>query len=150
MKKAGARFQILASLLLFCGCASPTTHSVDAEANYHYVFSDVNEPKPTIVHSHVERWHRSVFGVLPLSSQHNGDWEFELVASRPWLEQVKKAFTETPFEGMRLRPVPDWFSPTVDGFTAWQIQGPSIVNAQLFIEKNPSSQEQTRVFICRH
>jgi hypothetical protein len=141
---------ILSSLVLVEGCASPTAHSLDSRANYRYVFSDVSAPEPTIIHSHVERPHRSVLGVFPLNSQYNGDWEFELVASSIWLGQVKEGFTEILFADAWPRQAPDWFLPSSDAFTAWKAQVSSYPNAHLFIEKNPSSQERIRVFIRRH
>ena len=141
---------IIASMVVVGGCVSPTTHSFDSEANYRYVFSDVNAPEPTIVHSHVERPHRSVLRIFPLASQYNGEWEFELLASSEWLDQVKEGFTEIPFAAVWPRPLPDWFSPSSEDFTAWKMQATSYPNAQLFVEKKPRSQEQIRVFIRRH
>ncbi|HYG22612.1 MAG TPA: hypothetical protein VEH04_07520 [Verrucomicrobiae bacterium] len=114
------------------------------------MFGDVSAPEPIIIHSDVEREHRSVLGIFPLHSQYNGDWEFELVASSAWLDQVKKGFVEIPFADVRPRQVPDWFSPSSDDFTAWKMQATSYPNAHLFIEKRPSSQERMRVFIRRH
>ena len=141
---------IIASMVVVGGCVSPTTHSLDSEANYRYVFSDVSAPEPTIVHSHVERPHRSVLGIFPLASQYNGEWEFELLASSEWLDQVKEGFTEIPFAAVWPRQLPDWFSPSSEDFTAWEMQATSYPNAQLFVEKKPRSQDQIRVFIRRH
>ncbi len=70
---------ILTSVLLIGGCASPVTNSSDSEANYRHVFSTLSASKPTIVHSQVERLHRSIPGIFPLAAQRNGDWEFELL-----------------------------------------------------------------------
>jgi hypothetical protein len=141
---------ILSSLALVAGCASPTVHSLDSKANYGYVFGDVSAPEPAIIHSHVEREYRSVLGIFPLHSQYNGNWEFELVASSAWLDQVQKGFTEISFADVRPRQVPDWFLPSADDFTAWKMQATSHPNAHLFIEKNPQSREQIRAFIRRH
>jgi hypothetical protein len=141
---------IVASTVLVGGCVSPTIHSLDSEANYHHAFSDVNAPEPTIVHSHVERRHHSVLGILPLASQYNGDWEFELLASSEWLGQVKEGFTEIPFAAVWPRKLPDWFSPSSEDFTAWKRQATSYPNAHLFVEKKPRTQEQIRVFIRKH
>jgi hypothetical protein len=141
---------ILSSLVLVGGCASPAVHSLDSRANYGYVFGDISAPEPAIIRSHVERLHRSVLGILPLHSQYNGNWEFELVASSTWLDQVKAGFTEIPFADVWPRPVPDWFLPSPDDFTAWKMQVTSYPNAHLFIEKKTPSQERIRVFIRRH
>jgi hypothetical protein len=141
---------ILSSLVLVGGCASPTVHSLDSKANYGYVFGGVAAPEPTVVHSHVEREHRSVLGIVPLHSQYNGNWEFELVTSSAWLDQVKEGFVEIPFADVWPRQVPDWFLPSADDFTAWKMQATSYPNAHLFIEKKRSSQEGIRVFIRRH
>jgi hypothetical protein len=141
---------ILSLLVLVGGCASPTVHSFDPRANYRYVFGDVSATEPTIIHSHVERLHRSVLGIFPLHSQYNGNWEFELVASSTWLDQVKEGFTEIRFADVLPRSVPDWFQPSSDDFTAWKMQATSYPNAHLFIEKKPPSQERIKVFIRRH
>ena len=145
-----SRALILSSLVLVCGCASPTIHSLDSKANYGYVFSDVSASEPNVIHSHVERLHRSVLGIFPLRSQYNGNWEFELVVSTTWLDQVKAGFTEIPFADVWPRQVPDWFRPSSDDFAAWKMQATSYPNADLFIEKKPASQNRIRVFIRRN
>ena len=145
-----AHLLLIGLLLLAGGCASATTHSADPVANYKAVFGDVSAPQPTVIHSRVETEHRSILGVFPLRSQYNGNWEFELVASRAWVDQVKKGFTQIPFADVSLRQLPDWFSPPSCGFTAWKKQATSYPNAHLFIERHPPCQEQIRVFICRH
>ena len=141
---------ILSLLLLVGGCASPTAHSLDSKVNYSYVFGGVTAPEPIILHSHVEREHHSVLGIFPLHSQYNGNWEFELLASSAWLNQVKEGFVEIPFADVWPRQVPDWFLPSSEDFTAWEMRTTSYPNAYLFIEKKPSSQERIRVFIRRH
>ena len=141
---------ILSSVLLVGGCATPITHSSNSQANYAYVFSTVDAPKPTIVQSHVERLHRSVLGIFPLAGQHNGDWEFEMLVSSAWLEKVKTGFTEVPFDAVQTRQVPDWFSPAAENYSAWKMQATSYPNAHLFVEKTPESKEKVRVFIRRH
>jgi len=141
---------VLGSLVLVGGCATPITHSSDSEANYSYVFSTVDAPKPTIVQSHVERLHRSVLGIFPLAAQYNGDWEFEMLASPAWLAKAKPGFAEVPFASVQPRHVPDWFLPSAENYTAWKMQTTSYPNAHLFVEKNPESQEKVRVFIRRH
>jgi hypothetical protein len=141
---------VLGSLVLAGGCATPITYSSDSEANYSYVFSTVDAPKPTIVQSHVERLHRSVLGIFPLAAEYNGNWEFEMLASSAWLGKVKTGFTEVPFGSVQTRQVPDWFLPSAENYTARKMQTTSYPNAHLFIEKNPGSQEKGRVFIRRH
>jgi hypothetical protein len=137
-------------LVLVSGCSSPTIHSVDARANYRYVFSDVSAPAPVVVHSHVERLPRSVFGIIPLRSQYNGNWEFELLASSNWLAQVKRDFTEIRFSDASPRQVPEWFVPSPDDFTAWKMQPTSYPIAHLFVEKNPPTPDRIRIFVRRH
>ena len=145
-----SRVLILSSLVLVGGCALPTVHSLDSKANYGYVFGDVSAREPVIIHSHVERENRSVLGILPLHSQYNGNWEFELVASSAWLDEVRNGFIEIPFTDVRTRQVPDWFLPSSDDFIVLKMQATSYPNAHLFIEKRPPSQERIRVFIRRH
>lgn len=141
---------VLGALVFVTGCAAPTVHSLDSKASYGYVFSDVSAPGPTLIHFHVERENRSVLGIFPLQSQYNGHWEFELVASSKWLDQVKKGFTGIPFPDVWPRQLPDWFLPSASDFTAWTMQAITYPKAHLSIEKNPLSQEHIRVFICRH
>ena len=141
---------VLALVLVLSGCSSPPIHSVNSKANYSYVFGDVRAPAPIIVRSHVERLHRSVFGIIPLRSQYNGNWEFELVVSSNWLAQVKNDFTEIRFSDVPSRQVPDWFVPSPDDFTAWKMQTTSYPVAHLFIEKNPPAKDRIRVFFRRH
>jgi hypothetical protein len=141
---------VLALVSVLSGCSSPAIHSVDSKANYSYVFGDVTAPPPMVVQSHVERLHRTVFGMIPLRSQYNGNWEFELVVSSNWLAQVKKDFTEIPFSDVPSRQVPEWFSPSPDVFTAWKMQPTSYPVAHLFVERNPPAKERIRVFVRRH
>jgi hypothetical protein len=141
-------FLLFGIVLLVEGCVSPSTYSTDAQANYQYVFGDVNQPKPIIVNCRLERYQKSFLG---MTSEHNGDWEFEVLAPRAWLDQIEKQpFIEVPFTDVRLRRVPEWFAPTPNEFTAWKLPGGSYYLAHLFVEKNPSSKDKIRAFICRH
>jgi hypothetical protein len=141
---------LLSSLFCVGGCASPTIHSLDSKANYGYVFNGVSAPEPTIIHSHVERDQRSVLGIFPLRSESNGDWEFELVASTAWLEEVKAGCTKIQFADVSPRQLPDWFLPSSEEFTVCRMQATSYPTVHLFIEKKPRSQAGIRVFIRRH
>ena len=147
-------FEILSlgALILVGGCASPTTHSLDAESNYRLIFSSVKPPEPRILHSHLERYEVSIFGIH--SQPHNGNWEFELVASVAWVEAVKAEFVEIPFfkvpQNVPPRPLPSWFTPNPVEFSVWQLRGGSLPAAHLFIEKSPRLKDRIRVFIRRH
>ena len=141
---------ILGGLVLVAGCGSPIIHSFDPQANYRHVFSNVRAPEPLIVHSHVEREQRGLPGLFALRSRYNGDWEFELLASPAWVEEVKAAFSEIQFADVWPRKLPNWFLPDSDQFTAWKMQPTSYPAAHLFIEKKPISQDRIRVFIRRH
>jgi hypothetical protein len=132
------------------GCASPTVHSHDAKANYRYVFGNLSAPEPTIVRSHVERESRKFPGTDSTKSEYNGNWEFELVASSAWLNEVKTGFVEIQFTEVQPREAPDWFRPSPGEFTVWRMQRTSYPNAHLFIEKKPASQERIKVFMRRH
>jgi hypothetical protein len=140
---------LLLSLILVAGCTSPAIHSQDPKANYRYVFSDINAPEPTVIHSHVERFQRSLLGIFPLRSQYNGEWEFELETSATWLDQVRVGFAEIAFADVWPREVPAWFLPSPGSFSVWRMQSTSHPNAHLFIEKKSPSQERIRVFIRR-
>jgi hypothetical protein len=108
--------------IFFVGCATSTVHSFDGSANYGHSFSHVSALQPTIVHGHVERSQGSVLGLFPLPSEYNGDWALELLASSGWLDQLKRDFTEVPFETVSARQVPGWFFPFSEDFSAWKVQ----------------------------
>src|SRR5262249_31109350 len=133
------------------GCVSPSRQSTDADVNYQEVFSGVNAPKPVIVNSHVEELHRSVVGVVPISGERTGDWQFELIASPAWIAETKPRFTAIPFpqDFPDKWQLPPWFTPTPDKFTAWAITGTSYPLVRMFIEKDPQSPQQIHIFIRR-
>jgi hypothetical protein len=71
------------------GCASrPRVQSVDGEVNYGYVFAGMESPRPVVVNSRVERERTSVEGIVPVESEYNGLWEFEVLASRAWVDSL--------------------------------------------------------------
>lgn len=141
--------------ILICGCATrPPVVSTDAKANYEHVFAGMEAPEPIVVNSRVERWKKRFFGV-ETKAEYNGLWEFELVASRAWVDEVKLgaggiAFSEIDFPQMERRQWAEWFRPTADQFSAWKLQGGlSYARAHLFIENEPESEERVRVFVRR-
>jgi hypothetical protein len=143
---------LTAGSLFLGGCISPSRESTDNHANYQYVFPGIESPEPVVVHSHVERLHRAAFGVVPLSGERAGDWQFELVASPAWIVEMKAKFTPIAFpkEFADKWQLPAWFTPTGDKFSAWEISGGSYPLVRMFVEKNPKSPENIRVFIRRH
>ena len=147
--------------LLLCGCATrPPMESVDGKTNYGYVFGGMEAPEPVVVNSRVEREKKSVLGIIPLKSEYNGLWEFELLAARGWGEELKGSaqspygtipFSEIDFASVQRRDVPEWFQPAAEKFSAWKLQGgSSYPRAHLFIEKEPASEERIRVFVWRY
>jgi hypothetical protein len=148
-------------VLLACGCASrPPMVSLDGKANYGYVFAGMEAAEPVVVNSRVEREKKSVLGIIPLKSEYTGLWEFELLASRAWVEEVKRGvaspygaipYSEIAFADVPKRDVPAWFVPTAENFSAWNLQGKlSNPHGHLFIEKEPVSGEKIRVFVRRY
>jgi hypothetical protein len=150
------RIILLAGWLLVAGCASrPEMESVDGQTNYSYVFAGMEAPRPMVVNSRVERERKSVLGIVPLNSEYNGLWEFEVLASRAWVNEVMRGaggipYSEIAFDDAGIRQVPDWFRPTAEEFSAWKLQGSlSYARAHLFIERAPESEERIRVFVRR-
>jgi hypothetical protein len=148
-------------ILVVSGCASrPPMESVDGKANYGYVFAGMTAPEPVVVNSRVEREKKSVLGIIPLESEYTGLWEFELVASRAWVDELMRgattpygmiSYSEISFAEVQMREVPGWFRPTADEFRVWKLQRQlSNPVSHLFIEKEPASAERIRVFVRRH
>ena len=149
-------FLLIGCVLVAGGCASrPAVESVDGEANYGYVFAGMEAPRPVVVNSRVEREKKSALGIVPLNSERNGLWEFELLASRAWVDEVMRGaggipYSEITFDDVGKREVPGWFRPTAEKFSAWKLQGGlSYARAHLFVEKEPESEERIRVFVRR-
>jgi hypothetical protein len=132
--------------------ASVVTESLDADFNYELKFGAMPEPKPAVVHSRVEReTGRRLLWVFPLSPR-NLEWEFELVAAPSWVEVLKRDFLAEDWNEVEPRGgLPDWFSPTPEGFSVWYLPSTSgIHGSHLFIERKPEDPQRVRVFIRRH
>jgi hypothetical protein len=144
-------FTLLILGALSSACSVTVTESVDPEANYRWRFDQVMVPKPEIVHSRVEREDPVVFFGFTLPPR-NKEWEFEFIASPPWIDVVQQGFIEHDAAGVELRPtISDWFSPDPEHFSAWYLPGSSGVHsAHLFIEKAPRDPMRVRVFIRRY
>lgn len=138
---------VAATLLLVLTAArcSSSTFSEDADANYKWVYGSMSQPRPEIVHSRVERISRCCF-LRTIS----GNWEFEVYASRSWVDAVRESFKQIEWEDERTRDLPPWFDPPRAQFTVWQLQGPSVPIAHLFVEREPQDESRVHVFLRRH
>src|SRR5262245_15223038 len=108
-------------------------------------------PRPEVVHSRVEREDPVLFFGLPLPAR-NGEWEFELVATRSWVEVLRRDFVQIDWNEITDRPsIPSWFTPDSERFTAWSLPGTSgIPSVHLFVERDPPDPNRVLVFIRRH
>jgi hypothetical protein len=143
-------FWLFAVALAVCGCTSPLPRvSEDQTRNYQWIFPEMQEPRPEVLNSRVERVDRKLFGVISLGER-NGDWEFELLATKSWLEEVRKGFRKIRWEEIPPRLVPSWFDPSPERYTPWQLQRTSYPAAHLFIERSPGDGSRIHLFIRRH
>ena len=136
--------------LLGPACSTTSIESLDPDVNYALKFSEMPLPRAEVIHSRVEREHTVSMGLH--RAPRNGEWEFELVATRSWVETLRTYFTPITWEEVELRPdLPPWFSPDPQRFLAFNREGTSgITAAQLFIETAPEHQDRVRLFVCRH
>lgn len=133
------------------GCSTTLTDSYDHAYNYENKFSEMPTPRPEVVNSHVERVTKTFAG-KPWSTI-NGEWEFELVASRDWTNKLEEYFEPVEWEKVDdwlRRDLPPWFSPDREKYAPFQRPGPSLISSHLFVEKAPADPERIRLFICRH
>jgi len=146
----GSWFWLFAVFLVVCGCTSPVPRvSEDQTKNYQWIFPEMQGPRPEVLNSRVERFDRKLFGVIRLGER-NGDWEFELIASKSWVETVRQGFREVRWEEISPRSVPPWFNPSPERYTPWQLQPTSYPVAHLFIERSPGDESRIHLFIRRH
>lgn len=146
--KATALIGTVAICLLLGGCITAERVSVDPDYNYSSVFFAMREPKPVVLHSRLERYAKDMG--LWTSKERNGEWEFEILASREWVEAVKTGFVPTAFEHSMRKPSADWWKPTAEDFDAFQMPFSSYSAAHLYIEKHPKDESHIRLFIQRH
>jgi hypothetical protein len=136
--------------LLGAGCSTTVTQSLEPDVNYDLKFSQMPLPRAEVVHSRVEREHRTFLGFDV--SPRNLEWEFELVASRSWIDALHTDFVPNDWKNVELRSnVPEWFSPDARNYSAFILEGTSgITAAQLFVETAPGNSDRIRLFLCRH
>ncbi len=131
-------------VMLLAGCSSMIVNH-DPKTNYNFVFSAMPSPTPEIVNSRVERVRRCCF-LAPV----NGNWEFEMYASRPWVDVLLEKFREIEWDQIWQREVPSWFTPSAAEYRVWQMQSTSFPNAHVFVERKPQDESRIHLFIRRH
>src|SRR5688572_15234166 len=67
-----------------CITAGNVSHSTDPKFNYELYFDDMPKPGATVINSEVERIERKFIWLIDMSPI-SGDWYFELLASREWI-----------------------------------------------------------------
>lgn len=138
-------------LLLGSGCSTTETISYDHAYNYENKFSLMPTPKAEVVNSRLERV-TSTFVGKPWSTI-NGEWEFELIATRAWTDKIQEYYEPTDWDQVKtwLRGgLSPWFAPDPEKFVPFHMPGPSSIAAHLFVEKTPSDPDRIRLFVCRH
>ncbi|MFT3783599.1 MAG: hypothetical protein QM790_16420 [Nibricoccus sp.] len=134
--------------LVGSGCITAERESVDADYNYPLVFFGMREPKPVIVHSRLERYAKDMG--LWTSKEHNGEWEFEILAPKAWVEEAKTGFVSTSFNDSMRKPKVAWWKPNAEDFDAYQMPYSSYPAAHLYVEKHPKDESRIHVFVQRH
>jgi len=122
--------------------------SLDSDQNYSLVFPAMRQAKPVILNSRLERYAKDMG--LWTSKERNGDWEFEILAPKPWVDEVKIGFVPTSFTNTWRRPSCSWWAPTADAFHSFEMPHSSYPAAHLYVEKNPRDENRIHVFIQRH
>lgn len=146
--KNRAHVAILGLVLALAGCATTTRESTDADANYPLVFFAMEEPKPVILNSRLER--TATDTGLSTSRERNGEWEFEILAPRAWVEAAKTGFIPTTFDDGARKPTVPWWNPLPADFEAYRMPANSYDAAHLYVEKHPQDESRIHVFIQRH
>jgi len=139
---------ILLISVFLVGCVSSERVSTDPAYNYAIIFKDMQSPMPAVVNSRLERYTKKLF--VGSGHERNGEWEFELIASQAWVDEVKRGFMATSFTDISRRPTVSWWLPDADHFDAFHMPYSSYSSAHLYIERNPSSSDRIHVFIQRH
>jgi len=137
--------------MLGSGCSSIEAISYDRAYNYENKFSLMPTPKAEVVNSRLERFTKTFAG-KPWSTI-NGEWEFELIATQAWADKLKEYYEPAEWEQVKTwlrRDLPPWFAPDPERFVPFQMSGPSLIAAHLFVEKTPRDPERIRLFVCRH
>jgi hypothetical protein len=146
--KNQARAAILGVVLALAGCVTTEYESTDSDSNYPLVFFGIKEPKPVVLNSRLERYAKDKgFGT---SRERNGEWEFEILAPRAWVEAVKAGFVPTTFDDGSRKPNVAWWKPTPADFEAYRMPYSSFDAAHLYVEKHPKDESRIQVFIQRH
>jgi hypothetical protein len=133
---------------IIAGCVTGERVSVDSDYNYAQVFPTMRQPKPVVLNSRLDRYAKSA-GVWT-SREWNGEWEFEIIAPRAWVDEVKTNFEPGKFSDVFRRPAVRWWKPTEESFEAYRMQHTSYPAAHLYVEKHPKDESRIHVFIQRH
>lgn len=139
---------LLVCVVLLAGCVSTDRVSNDADYNYAAVFSDMTASRPVILNSRLERYSKD-FGLWK-GSERNGEWEFELLASKAWVDQAKQGFIPTTFKDPMRWPSVAWWTPNEENFDAYRMPYSSYSAAHFYVEKAPKDGDRIHVFIQRH
>ena len=142
-----ALMPVFALSLISMSCVSAPRVSQDKAFNYSCVFSGMSSSKPVIVNSRVERYTKN-FGPIS-SSERNGEWEFEIIASRDWINELMHGFRDSAYDSYRKPSVP-WWTPTRNDYNAYEMTYSSFPAAHLYVEKHPKDERRIHAYIQRH
>lgn len=93
----------------------------------------MEQPKPVILSSRLERYSKN-FGLWK-GNERNGEWEFEILAPRAWVEEVKRRSLPATFGDLSRKSAVAWWTPTEDAYDAFQMPYSSYSAAHVYIEK---------------
>lgn len=139
---------ILTLSLSFLSCVSAPRVSHDDDFNYASVFSGLSAPKPAIVNSRLERYTKSLGPIN--SRERNGEWEFEIVAPREWVNETLQGFRPACKFASSRKPNVPWWAPTERDYRAYEMPHSSYTAAHLYVEKHPKDEKHIRTFVQRH
>jgi len=133
------RLIIVVLALALAGCITPITVSRDSDHNYSQVFGGMTQPKPEIRHSRLEE-----------TSNGDGDWEFEVVASSSWVAAATRGAAESSVEaGFYKQPHSSWWIPNERDFKSYIRPEGHFITTYIFVERNPADAQRIQVFIMR-
>ena len=139
---------LLALSFALTGCVSSEKVSVDSNQNYEMVFKNMRAPRPLVVNSRLEHYTKD-FGLWK-GHERNGEWEFEILAPKEWVDEVKTHYAPTTFEDPGRKPNTAWWTPNKENFDSYQLPYTSYPAAHLYVERNPKDTARIHVFVKRH
>jgi len=143
-------FFVIACLMgavLGSGCTTRPAPPIAGSELYTAIFREVKAQQPEIVNSYAEAYIPVSFGME--RPTRIGEWAFEMIASRAWVDEVKANFIPPRFDQPRPK-LPAWVAPDPDKFEILEMPFSSFASAHFYIEKSPATPDRVQIFIHRH